>query len=117
MESEEAATAQATTPRRESNTPVTAIGSKKRGRKPKSNEESQSPFSQQQSHKATNDDEYSQWKTLLPILYDSFANYTLVWPSLSCRSAFSVLGFSIFGLGEIFILFGKKSKLCAWVRP
>ncbi|KAG7530311.1 WD40 repeat [Arabidopsis thaliana x Arabidopsis arenosa] len=86
MESEEAAaTVQATRPRRVSRTPVTAILTKKRGRKPKRYDESHSPFSQQQSQKATVDDNYSQWKTLLPILYDSFANHTLVWPSLSCR--------------------------------
>lgn len=92
MESEEAATVQATRPRRVSRTPVTAIGTTKRGQKPKKNDESQSPFSQQKSHnKATVDDKYSQWKTLLPILYDSFANHTLVWPSLSCRSVFLFL--------------------------
>lgn len=89
MEGEEvAATVQATRPRRVSRTPVTAILTKKRGRKPKKNDESHSPFSQQQSQKATVDDKYSQWKTLLPILYDSFVNHTLVWPSLSCRSVF-----------------------------
>ncbi|KAL1210617.1 WD-40 repeat-containing protein MSI5 [Cardamine amara subsp. amara] len=86
MESEAAeATAQVVTPRRKVGTPATAIGLKKTGRKLKSNDESQSSFSQEQSHKAIVDDKYSQWKTLLPILYDSFANYTLIWPSLSCR--------------------------------
>ncbi|XP_010433073.1 PREDICTED: WD-40 repeat-containing protein MSI5-like [Camelina sativa] len=86
MESEEAAaTVQATRPRRRvSRNPVTAIVPKTRVRKPKKNEESsQSP--QQQSHKATVEDKFSQWKALVPILYDSFANHALVWPSLSCR--------------------------------
>uniref|UniRef100_A0A7C9DUA2 Histone-binding protein RBBP4-like N-terminal domain-containing protein n=1 Tax=Opuntia streptacantha TaxID=393608 RepID=A0A7C9DUA2_OPUST len=31
------------------------------------------------------DDKYSQWKSLVPILYDWLANHNLVWPSLSCR--------------------------------
>ncbi|KAK9734517.1 hypothetical protein RND81_04G144900 [Saponaria officinalis] len=31
------------------------------------------------------DEKYSQWKTLVPILYDWLANHNLVWPSLSCR--------------------------------
>ncbi|KAK6941374.1 WD40 repeat [Dillenia turbinata] len=30
-------------------------------------------------------DEYEQWKTTIPVLYDWFANHNLVWPSLSCR--------------------------------
>ncbi|KAJ9568474.1 hypothetical protein OSB04_004440 [Centaurea solstitialis] len=28
---------------------------------------------------------YTQWKSLVPILYDWLANHNLVWPSLSCR--------------------------------
>uniref|UniRef100_A0A6N2N5E1 Histone-binding protein RBBP4-like N-terminal domain-containing protein n=1 Tax=Salix viminalis TaxID=40686 RepID=A0A6N2N5E1_SALVM len=28
---------------------------------------------------------YTQWKTLVPVLYDWLANHNLVWPSLSCR--------------------------------
>jgi len=112
MESEAAATVQATRPRRAPRTPVTAILTDKRRRKPKSNNESQLPFLLQQSQKATVDDTYSQWKTLLPILYDSFVNHTLVWPSLSCRSVFFFigflfLGFSIFGFGESWFFFGK----------
>ncbi|KAK4771978.1 hypothetical protein SAY86_013753 [Trapa natans] len=31
------------------------------------------------------DDRYSQWKSLVPVLYDWLANHNLVWPSLSCR--------------------------------
>ncbi|GAB2293386.1 WD-40 repeat-containing protein msi4 [Dionaea muscipula] len=31
------------------------------------------------------DERYSQWKSLVPILYDWLANHNLVWPSLSCR--------------------------------
>ncbi|CAA7027542.1 unnamed protein product [Microthlaspi erraticum] len=94
MESEVAATVQATTTRRgEARTPVTAIEPNKRGRKPKIKDDSQSPFSQQQkstekkknNQKAIAEEKYSQWKTLVPVLYDSLANYNLVWPSLSCR--------------------------------
>lgn len=32
------------------------------------------------------DERYTQWKTLVPVLYDWLANHNLVWPSLSCRS-------------------------------
>ncbi|ESQ54268.1 hypothetical protein EUTSA_v10025026mg [Eutrema salsugineum] len=93
MESEVAATAQATTPREEAGTPATATGPKTRSRKPNSNYESQSPSLQQQkstekkkkNHRPTVDEKYSQWKTLVPILYDSLSNHSLVWPSLSCR--------------------------------
>ncbi|XP_050381128.1 WD-40 repeat-containing protein MSI4-like [Argentina anserina] len=28
---------------------------------------------------------YTQWKSLVPVLYDWLANHNLVWPSLSCR--------------------------------
>lgn len=31
------------------------------------------------------DEKYVQWKSLVPVLYDWFANHNLVWPSLSCR--------------------------------
>lgn len=31
------------------------------------------------------DEQYVQWKSLVPVLYDWFANHNLVWPSLSCR--------------------------------
>ncbi|WOH11269.1 hypothetical protein DCAR_0830750 [Daucus carota subsp. sativus] len=31
------------------------------------------------------DDKYTQWKSLVPVLYDWFANHNLIWPSLSCR--------------------------------
>ncbi|CAM8954305.1 unnamed protein product [Rhodiola kirilowii] len=30
-------------------------------------------------------DRYTQWKSLVPVLYDWLANHNLVWPSLSCR--------------------------------
>ncbi|MQL80227.1 hypothetical protein Taro_012687 [Colocasia esculenta] len=33
----------------------------------------------------TKDERYTQWKSLVPVLYDWFANHNLVWPSLSCR--------------------------------
>lgn len=31
------------------------------------------------------DERYTQWKSLVPVLYDWFANHNLVWPSQSCR--------------------------------
>ncbi|WOL20403.1 hypothetical protein Cni_G29208 [Canna indica] len=34
---------------------------------------------------STVDERYTQWKFLIPVLYDWFANHNLVWPSLSCR--------------------------------
>jgi len=97
MESDEAAAVspQATTP----SGGTGASGPKKRGRKPKTKEDSQTPSSQQQSDvkmkesgKKTQqspsvDEKYSQWKGLVPILYDWLANHNLVWPSLSCRSS------------------------------
>jgi histone-binding protein RBBP4 len=66
---------------------------KKRGRKPKPKEDQQQ---QQQSagpkmkegkkaHQHSVDDKYTQWKSLVPVLYDWLANHNLVWPSLSCR--------------------------------
>ncbi|KAM7256987.1 hypothetical protein ACFE04_012728 [Oxalis oulophora] len=81
---------------------------KKRGRKPKSKEEddnninissSTTPINQSQTkmkdtptnnkrsqqQQASIDDKYTQWKSLVPILYDWLANHNLVWPSLSCR--------------------------------
>ncbi|GLU14317.1 hypothetical protein SLE2022_308930 [Rubroshorea leprosula] len=33
----------------------------------------------------TVDENYTQWKSLVPVLYDWLANHNLVWPSLSCR--------------------------------
>ncbi|KAL0726694.1 hypothetical protein Bca4012_022787 [Brassica carinata] len=90
MESEVAATT-----RREAETPATYIGLKTRARTLKLNNGSGSASSQQQrstekkkkkSHKPTTvDNKYSQWKTLVPILYDTISNQSLVWPCLSCR--------------------------------
>lgn len=31
------------------------------------------------------DERYTQWKSIVPVLYDWLANHNLVWPSLSCR--------------------------------
>lgn len=91
MESEVAAKA-----RREAETPATYIGLKTRARTLRLSNGSVSASSQQQrstekkkkrkSHKPTVDNKYSQWKTLVPILYDSLSNQSLVWPCLSCRS-------------------------------
>lgn len=33
----------------------------------------------------TVDERYTQWKSLVPVLYDWLANHNLLWPSLSCR--------------------------------
>ncbi|PWZ33799.1 WD-40 repeat-containing protein MSI4 [Zea mays] len=38
--------------------------------------------------RAAVDERYAQWKSLIPVLYDWFANHNLVWPSLSCRAVF-----------------------------
>lgn len=37
------------------------------------------------------DEKYVQWKSLVPVLYDWFANHNLVWPSLSCRYTYFLL--------------------------
>ncbi|XP_058774193.1 WD-40 repeat-containing protein MSI4-like [Vicia villosa] len=37
------------------------------------------------SKSMTVEDRYSQWKSLVPVLYDWLANHNLVWPSQSCR--------------------------------
>ncbi|KAF2302700.1 hypothetical protein GH714_001234 [Hevea brasiliensis] len=65
---------------------------KKRGRKPKPKDEKDQ---QQQSagkmkegkkiQQPSVDEKYTQWKSLVPVLYDWLANHNLVWPSLSCR--------------------------------
>ncbi|XP_004488042.1 WD-40 repeat-containing protein MSI4 [Cicer arietinum] len=39
----------------------------------------------QQQQQASVDEKYTQWKSLVPVLYDWLANHNLVWPSLSCR--------------------------------
>ncbi|KAM3380098.1 WD-40 repeat-containing protein MSI4 isoform X1 [Capsicum galapagoense] len=31
------------------------------------------------------EERYTEWKSLIPVLYDWLANHNLVWPSLSCR--------------------------------
>ena len=95
MESDEAAAAGAASPSGGNVTPAP----KKRGRKPKSKDETQTQQEQEErggkmkeSGKKTKqgeqsvDEKYTQWKGLVPILYDLLANHNLVWPSLSCRS-------------------------------
>ncbi|CAF2114579.1 unnamed protein product [Brassica oleracea var. botrytis] len=94
MESDGAAAAGAASPSGGNVTPAP----KKRGRKPKSKDESQTQQEQEErggkmkeSGKKTKqgeqsvDEKYTQWKGLVPILYDWLANHNLVWPSLSCR--------------------------------
>ncbi|KAF1892384.1 hypothetical protein Lal_00010849 [Lupinus albus] len=61
-----------------------------RGRKPKPKDDQQTKSAtkkqqQQQEHEPTVDEKYTQWKSLVPVLYDWLANHNLVWPSLSCR--------------------------------
>ncbi|CAN0901258.1 WD-40 repeat-containing protein MSI4 [Linum grandiflorum] len=61
---------------------------KKRGRKPKSKDEKDQPQSKMKDGKRGQpsvDEKYTQWKSLVPVLYDWLANHNLVWPSLSCR--------------------------------
>ncbi|GLT79078.1 hypothetical protein SLA2020_505850 [Shorea laevis] len=68
-------------------------GPKKRGRKPKPKEvnqhQQQSSAGKMKEGKRTQqpsiDEKYTQWKSLVPVLYDWLANHNLVWPSLSCR--------------------------------
>ncbi|RDX87182.1 WD-40 repeat-containing protein MSI4 [Mucuna pruriens] len=71
-----------------------------RGRKPKPKDEKKEEHvkamkegrrtqQQQQQHQQQQpsvDEKYTQWKSLVPVLYDWLANHNLVWPSLSCRS-------------------------------
>lgn len=77
-------------------TPQQGVVKKKetRGRKPKPKEEkkddqhqhSKTPKEPKKSHPPPSvDDKYTQWKSLVPVLYDWLANHNLVWPSLSCR--------------------------------
>ncbi|KAK4257785.1 hypothetical protein QN277_007326 [Acacia crassicarpa] len=65
-----------------------------RGRKPKpkddkkdeQQQQSKTPKEHKKSHPPPSvDDKYTQWKSLVPVLYDWLANHNLVWPSLSCR--------------------------------
>ncbi|CAK7352624.1 unnamed protein product [Dovyalis caffra] len=67
---------------------------KKRGRKPKPKEDQQQQQQQsagakmkegKKAQQPSVDDKYTQWKSLVPVLYDWLANHNLVWPSLSCR--------------------------------
>ncbi|KAF4398156.1 hypothetical protein G4B88_019877 [Cannabis sativa] len=39
---------------------------------------------------ASVEERYTQWKSLVPVLYDWLANHNLVWPSLSCRHWFKL---------------------------
>lgn len=51
-------------------------------------------------------DRYTQWKSLVPVLYDWLANHNLVWPSLSCRYLYA-LGF--------FLYTGKCFRRCIMI--
>lgn len=81
-----------------------------RGRKPKpkddKKEESGKVKEAKKSQQPTVDDKYTQWKSLVPVLYDWLANHNLVWPSLSCRYMhISPHGFSLSFLGFFIFLF------------
>ncbi|KAA3477193.1 WD-40 repeat-containing protein MSI4-like [Gossypium australe] len=78
----------------ESSQPQQQQGPKKRGRKPKPKDEKEQLQQQQSAGKMKEgkkaqqpsvDEKYTQWKSLVPVLYDWLANHNLVWPSLSCR--------------------------------
>ncbi|KAL4034731.1 hypothetical protein IC575_003397 [Cucumis melo] len=59
-----------------------------RGRKPKPKDEKkdeQQTKKMKAQQQPSVDERYTQWKSLVPVLYDWFANHNLVWPSLSCR--------------------------------
>lgn len=69
---------------------------KKRGRKPKPKDDAKDQLQQtpgsaakmregKKPQQPTVDEKYTQWKSLVPVLYDWLANHNLVWPSLSCR--------------------------------
>lgn len=67
-----------------------AAAPKKRGRKPKPKDDShqQTTPKMKEAKKPYHpsvDEKYTQWKSLVPVLYDWLANHNLVWPSLSCR--------------------------------
>lgn len=72
----------------ESQTPIVKK-KETRGRKPKPKEEKKEEAGKVKEGKKaqllTVDDKYTQWKSLVPVLYDWLANHNLVWPSLSCR--------------------------------
>ncbi|CAN8326514.1 unnamed protein product [Cochlearia groenlandica] len=99
MESEEAAaTVQVTTQRNEAKTTTTTASERKtRSRRNTiNNVKSESATHSKQKQIITvkkkkkkkpkfEEEEYSQWKSLVPLLYDSLSNRKLVWPSLSCR--------------------------------
>ncbi|MED6211073.1 WD-40 repeat-containing protein msi4 [Stylosanthes scabra] len=75
--------------------PTLAKKKETRGRKPKPKpkdeqhtktvKEGKKTHHHQQQHQPSVDDKYTQWKSLVPVLYDWLANHNLVWPSLSCR--------------------------------
>ena len=133
MESEVAAKA-----RREAETTATYIGLKTRAQRAKLSNGSVSASSHQprstdekkkkKSHKPTVDNKYSQWKTLVPILYDSLSNQSLVWPCLSCRSVFlcsRVCNFLLICVlcllwslvsEKVFPFWERKIQTFAWVR-
>ncbi|PON50471.1 WD repeat containing protein [Parasponia andersonii] len=63
-----------------------------RGRKPKPKDDKKDDQQLQHHQKPKKahqqpsvDDKYTQWKSVVPVLYDWLSNHNLVWPSLSCR--------------------------------
>lgn len=100
----------------ESSQPQQQQGPKKRGRKPKPKDEKEQQQQQQsagkmkegkKSQQPSVDEKYTQWKSLVPVLYDWLANHNLVWPSLSCRFIsltpffFLVVGHCYFSLQKL----------------
>ena len=63
---------------------------------------------------SSSDEKYSQWKSLVPVLYDWLANHNLVWPSLSCRCVLfprPLLSSFLF-----FLFFVGGPRVFPWVR-
>lgn len=76
----------------------TQSGRKKEGKKERKNKEASSTTTKEEKREGkmkergksgaqqqSVDEKYTQWKSLVPVLYDWLANHNLVWPSLSCR--------------------------------
>jgi len=87
-----------------------------RGRKPKPKEEKkdEQQAKKMKAHQQPSVDErYTQWKSLVPVLYDWFANHNLVWPSLSCRySTYSSFCFQLSALLCLLLSFLGFSVCC-----
>lgn len=82
------------------------------------------PGADKKSGGAAADEKYVQWKSLVPVLYDWFANHNLVWPSLSCRYD-AVLTFIFFipplfsasAFGRISVGVCDRKPYSSWSAP